>query len=366
MQARRPSSAWLLLLALGACRPRAAADAGVADAGPEQATGPLRPSRIAYPAGHGSFVDVIADAAPAIVSIHATTPVKSGPAGVFPGAGDAASDVAIGTGFLIEQRGTFVLTNDHIAAAAPELRVVLHDGSEVTAAVVGRDPRMDLALLQIDAPHQQTLPLGSSKDLDVGEWIVVLGDPFGDEVTASAGIVSATGTHGLGSAIAGPASLFRTYLQTDARIHRGNSGGPVLDTAGQVVGVAVATGDRPGEISFAIPVDTVKDVLPALRDYGAVARAYLGARVNSVPPDMEAALPSPGGAIITEVDRNTPAARAGLRTGDIILAWDGREVDERTLPTLVSAAVVGKTVNLTVFRDGAAVQIAVTPERVPD
>jgi serine protease Do len=361
----RASRSFLLLL-LVACRPRETVDAGATDGGPEQAAASLRPSHIQYPAGRGSFVDVIADARGAMVSIHATAPVKSGPAAIFPGSGEAASDVALGSGFLVEANGVFVLTNDHIVAAAPELRVVLSDGSEVKAAVVGRDPTTDLALLQIDAPHLSTLPLGSSADLDVGEWIVVLGDPFGDEVTASAGIVSATGRHGLGSALGGSSSLFRTYLQTDARIHRGNTGGPVLDTAGQVVGVAVATGDRPGEVSFAIPIDTVKTHLESLRDYGVVARAYLGARVNAVPPGLGQALPERGGAIITEVDRNTPAARAGLRVGDIIMKWDGRLVDERTLPTLVTTAVVGKQINVTVFRDGASVEIPVMPERVPN
>jgi serine protease Do len=350
---------------LAGCRPRGTTDAGAVDAGPEQAATSMRPSHVQYPAGHGSFVDVIADARSAVVSIHATVPVKSGPAAIFPGSGEAASDVAIGTGFLVEAHGVFVLTNDHIAAAAPELRVVLSDGSEVKAAVVGRDPTTDLALLQIDAAHLTTLPLGSSADLDVGEWIVVLGNPFGDEVTASAGVISATGRHGLGSALGGSSSLYRTYLQTDARIHRGNTGGPVLDTAGQVVGVAVATGDRPGEVSFAIPIDVVKTHLESLRDYGVVARAYLGARVNAVPPDLGQALPERGGAIITEVDRDTPAARAGLRVGDIILKWDGHPVDERTLPTLVTTAVVSKKITITIFRDNATLDLPITPERVP-
>src|SRR5205085_4808231 len=130
------------------------------------------------------------------------------------------------------------------------------------------------------------LPLGNSDQLQVGEWIVVLGDAFGDEVTASAGIVSATGREAAASLVAGRAMGFRTFLQTDARIHRGNSGGPVLDTAGQVVGVAVATGDRPGELSFAIPINRVKEVIEALRDHGQVARSWLGVKVKPVTKDI--------------------------------------------------------------------------------
>jgi serine protease Do len=350
--------------AISSCRPRAAArDAGV-DAGAESPS-VSRPARIQYPAGHGSFVDVVGDASSAVVAIRATTPVKSGPAAIFPGAPEAVSDVAIGTGFLIEHKGTYVLTNDHIAAAAPELRVVLADGSEAVASIVGRDPRLDLALLSVSAPRLPTLPLGHSSELQVGEWVVALGNPFGHEVTASAGIVSATGRHALGSYAAGPSSLYRTYLQTDARIHRGNTGGPLLNTAGEVVGVLVAVDDRPGEVSFAIPIDRVREVLDALRDFGAVARAYAGFRVNVVPEDIAAQLPEKGGAIVTEVEPGSPAIRAGIRPGDVVLKWDGKAVDHRSLPSLVPASTVGKKINVTVWRSGGLREIALVPEKQP-
>jgi serine protease Do len=325
-------------------------------------------SRIMYASASGSFVDVVAGARHGVVAIRAAQPVKSGPAAMFPGAPEAAADVALGTGFLIESKGVFIVTTDHIAAAAGELRAVLPDGSEVPAKLVGRDTRLDIALLSVETPRLQALPLGDSDDLAVGEWLVVLGDAFGDEVTASAGIVSATGREAAGSLVPGRAMGFRTFIQTDARIHRGNSGGPVLNTAGQVVGVAVATSDRLGELSFAIPINRVREVLDALREYGQVARSWLGVLVKPVTAELatQLALPKTTGALVTEVKAGSPAARAGLRGGDVVLQWGDRDVDHRTLPWLVASTPPGKATTVTVWRSGSAVQIAVVPEKMPE
>lgn len=357
------------VLALAACREHdeaqdaaAATPAATAAPAPEPAEHPM------YATAPGSFVDLVRGARHGVVAIRAATPVKSGPAAMFPGSPESVADVALGTGFLVEAKGVYVLTNDHIAAAAPELHVVLPDGSEVPAKVVGRDVRLDIALLSVSAPRLQALPLGDSDDLSVGEWIVVLGDAFGDEVTASAGIVSATGREAAGSIAPGPAMGFRTFLQTDARIHRGNSGGPVLNTAGQVIGIAVATGDRPGELSFAIPIDRVKEVLDQLRDFGQVARSWLGVLVKPVTPELATAvtLPRATGALVTEIKPGSPAARAGFRPGDIVLRWGDRDVDHRTLPWIVATAPAGKPVAVTVWRDKAAVQLAVVPDKMPE
>jgi S1-C subfamily serine protease len=287
---------------------------------------------------------------------------------MFPGAPEQQADVALGTGFLIEAKGVFVLTNDHIAAASSELRVVLPDGSEVPAKIVGRDTRLDIALLSVETPRLVPLQLGDSDDLQVGEWLVVLGDAFGDEVTAAVGVVSATGREAAGSLVPGRAMGFRTFIQTDARVHRGNSGGPVLDTSGQVIGVAVATSDRIGELSFVIPVNRVREVVDSLRDFGQVSRGWLGVLVKPVTADYatEQALPKPSGALVTEVKAGSPAARAGLRQGDIILKWGDRDVDHRSLPFVVAQAPIGKPIVVTVWRTKAAVPITLTTDKMPE
>jgi S1-C subfamily serine protease len=366
----RPSDA----PAAGDPQPGPAAPAGAAaPAAPAAPTAPAPPARprILYPSAPGSFVDLIAGARHGVVAIRATAPVKSGPAAMFPGAPEATADVALGTGFLIDAHGVFVLTNDHIAAAAPELRVVLPDRTDVPARLLGRDTRLDLALLAVEAPGLAPLGplvLGNSDELQVGEWLVVLGDPFGDEVSASVGIVSATGRDAAGSLVAGGAMGLRAFLQTDARIHRGNSGGPVIDTAGEVVGVAIATGDRPGELSFAIPINRVKEVVGQLRDAGPVARSWLGARVQSIDGEraQAAGLPRPSGALVTEVRPGSPAAAAGLRVGDVLLQWGDRDADPRSLPWIIAQAPAGRPVRVVVWRDHARLDATVVPQKMPE
>jgi serine protease Do len=289
---------------------------------------------------------------------------------MFPGAPESTADVALGTGFLLESKGVYVVTTDKIAAAATELQVVLDDTTVVPAKVVGRDPDLDLALLAVDRPHLHALPMGDSNDLKIGEWILVLGNPFGEEVTASAGLLSSTGREAAGSLMQDRGMGYRTFrmfLQTDARIHRGNSGGPVLDTAGQVIGVAVATGDRPGELSFAIPINRVREVVDALRDHGQVARSWLGVKVKPVTSDLAQSLglPSNGGAYVTEVVANSPAIRSALRAGDVILKWNEHVVDHRSLPWLVAATPVGRPNTVLVWRNRVETPIAVMTEKMP-
>lgn len=353
-----------LLAVLTACRER---EVGL-DARAPVVDKPAAQSRILYPNAPSSFVDLVANARHGVVAIRAKTPVKSGPAAMFPGAPDSTPDVALGTGFLIESKGVFIITNDHIAAGSAELEVVLPDGTVAAAKIVGRDPRLDLALLSVDVPRLQPLALGNSDDVHVGEWLVVLGDAFGDEVTASVGIVSATGREAAGSLVAGRAMGFRTFLQTDARIHRGNSGGPVIDTAGQVVGVAVATGDRLGELSFAIPINRVREIVDALRDHGQVAHGWLGVLIKPVTAELATTLglPKTAGALVTEVIPGSPAARAGLRAGDVVLQWGEHVVDHHSLPWVVAAAPIEQPVNVNIWRSGGIKTIPVVTEKMPE
>ena len=380
MSRRRPSSvrlaaALLLVSSLGAaaCRERVGPDpgpasnpgigSGVTERAPET-------TRM-YPAVPSSFVDLVATARRSVVAIRAAQPVKSGPAAMFPGAPETTADVSLGTGFLVEAKGVYVVTTYKIAMAAPELRVVLDDTTEVPAKVIGRDVNLDLALLSVDRPRLTPLPLGDSNDLKIGEWVVVLGNPFGEEVTASAGVLSSTGRDAAGSLLQDRGMGYRTFrlfLQTDARIHRGNSGGPVMDTAGQVIGIAIATGDRPGELSFALPINRFKEVVDSLRDNGQVSRSWLGAKVKPVTADLaqQLGVPRKGGAYITEVVPSSPAARSALRAGDVIMKWGEHPVDHRTLPWLVASSPAGQATTVIVWRNRAEIPIAVVAERMPE
>lgn len=362
----------LALVATAGCREREGADPHAATT-ISATTGPgvaaTEPTRM-YPSAPGSFVDLVASARHGVVGIRSATPIKSGPASMFPGAPDSTADIALGTGFLVEAKGVYVITTDKIAAAATNLEVVLDDTTVVPAKVVGRDVDLDLALLSVDRPRLHALPMGDSNDLKIGEWIVVLGNPFGEEVTAAAGLVSSTGREAAGSLMQDRGMGYRTFrmfLQTDARIHRGNSGGPVLDTAGQVVGVAVATGDRPGELSFAIPINRVREVIEALRDHGQVARSWLGVKVKPVTSDLAASLglPSAGGAYVTEVVPNSPAIRSALRAGDVILKWNEHTVDHRSLPWIVAATPAARPNTVVVWRNRVETPIAVLTETMP-
>ncbi len=255
---------------------------------------------------------------------------------------------SLGSGFVISADG-YILTNDHVIHGADEIKVRLSDGRTFAASVKGVDAKLDLALLKIEAGNNLPVArLGDSGSLKVGEWVMAIGNPFGLEQTVTVGIVSAKGRV-IG---AGP---YDDFIQTDASINPGNSGGPLFNTAGEVVGINTAIVASGQGIGFAIPINAAKIILTQLKETGQVTRGWLGVSVQVVTAELAESfgLKETKGALVAEVLKNSPAEKAGIKRGDIILSFDGHEVDAlNDLPRLVAATQVGKSVKLTVFRDG--------------
>ena len=258
---------------------------------------------------------------------------------------------SLGSGFIISKDG-YIVTNNHVVGDADQITVRLSDNEEYKAKVIGADEKTDVALIKIDASHSlPTLPLGNSADLQVGDWVLAIGNPFGLQETVTAGIVSALGrTIG-----AGP---YDDFIQTDASINPGNSGGPLLNEKGEVVGMNTAIFSQSGGnigIGFAIPIDLAKTIVSQLKKEGKVTRAWLGVTIQEVTREISKSfgLKEPTGALIADVVKNGPADKAGLKRGDIITAFAGSEIkDSHDLPVLVAQTPVGERVDITVLRDG--------------
>jgi serine protease Do len=230
-----------------------------------------------------------------------------------------------GSGFLVSADG-LVLTNFHVVDGANKLTAVLHDGTEVGATVIGGDAATDLALLRLDEKRDYTyVQLGDSDALEVGDWVVAMGDGLGLGPTVTRGIVSGKGRV-LGHDVFG----HEDYIQTDAAINQGNSGGPLFDLQGRVVGISTAIVQGANTVGFAIPAELVSRVLPELRDNGRVARGYLGVAPQTLDAELREALGtrSESGAVLASVEDGTPAAEAGLRRGDVVTSIDGEPIDD--------------------------------------
>jgi serine protease Do len=251
-----------------------------------------------------------------------------------------------GSGFIIKANG-LAITNQHVVQDKEDIHVRLFDGTQARAKVLGRDTIGDMALLQIETETPlPVVPLGDSDALQVGEFVVAIGSPFGFENSVTFGMISGKRRNFLRSSAVGG------YLQTDASINTGNSGGPLLNMRGEVVGVNTAT-IRRGVMGFAIPINAVKASLAQLHDYGHVRRAYLGVRIDPLDRDkiIRLGLESPRGAYIHEVLKGQPAQQAGLTIGDIIVGFDGREVNSPfDLQTAVAASPIGKKVRIEFLR----------------
>jgi serine protease Do len=271
---------------------------------------------------------------------------------------------SLGSGFIIERDG-LILTNYHVVDNAEKITVRLSDGREFEGKVVGKDPKTDIALVKISAQNLPVAPLGDSERLEVGEWVMVIGNPFGLDYTVTSGIVSAKDRQ-IG---AGP---YDHFIQTDASINPGNSGGPLINLRGEVVGIDSAIFSQSGGnigIGFAIPISLVKELLPQLESAGKVTRGWMGVSIQRMTPDLAASLglDRAKGALVSSVIHDGPADRAGIKAGDVIVGYEGKEINNANdLPFLVAGTPVGKTVFLQVFRDKKETTLAVTVEKMKE
>lgn len=268
----------------------------------------------------------------------------------------------LGTGFIISPDG-YILTNNHVVNGADEVMVKLSDGREAKGEIKGTDDKLDLALIKIN--EKEKLPsaeLGDSDRLEVGEWVMAIGNPFGLSQTVTAGIVSAKGRV-IGS---GP---YDDFIQTDASINPGNSGGPLFNAEGKVIGINTAIVAGGQGIGFAIPINMAKGIIDQLRDTGKVTRGYLGVQIQAVTPELAKSfnLDADKGALISDVVKDSPADKAGLKAGDIVLEFDGKEIGEyNELPRIVAATPVEKRTRVTVYRDGKRLELPITVAKLKD
>ena len=271
---------------------------------------------------------------------------------------------SMGSGFVINPAG-YIVTNNHVVEGAADIRVKIDDGREMTAKVVGRDPKTDLALLKVEATGLPVIPLGDSAQLQVGEPVMAIGNPFGLERTVTTGIVSATGRV-IGQ---GP---YDDFIQTDASINPGNSGGPLINARGQAVGINAAIFSQSGGsvgIGFAIPINQAKTVVTQLGASGKVTRGWLGVTIQPLTAELAKGfnVAEGTGALVAGVQDKSPAARAGIKAGDIITGYDGQKVTTSAdLPKLVAATAVGRQVPVTVVRAGKTVALNVTIARMDE
>ncbi len=270
---------------------------------------------------------------------------------------------SLGSGFIISKDG-YILTNNHVVANADEIYVTLKNNHRYKAKIIGTDPKTDIALIKID-PHGDKLKpvkLGDSDKIQVGEWVIAIGNPFGFSRTVTVGIISAKGRV-IG---AGP---YDDFIQTDAAINPGNSGGPLINMKGEVIGINTAIIASAQGIGFAIPINMAKSLLPQLKK-GKVVRGWLGVTIQQINEDLAQyfGMKEPHGALVTNVFKNSPAERAGLKRGDVIIKYNGKDVQGiHDLPRMVAETPIGKTVDIVVLRGGKKIDLKVTiGERNPN
>ena len=330
-----------------------------------------------------SFADLANKLLPTVVNISTSQTLKAPPKTAMPQLppgspledlfknfmgprGDQPRHVtSLGSGFIIDPSG-YIVTNNHVIEDSDIITVILHDGISLPAKVVGRDPKTDLALLKVTA--KKPLPatrFGDSDKARIGNWVMAIGDPFGIGSSVTAGIVSARNRN----INAGP---YDDFIQTDAPINRGNSGGPLFDMDGDVIGINSAIFSPSGGsvgIGFAIPSNLARQVVGQLRQFGTARRGWIGVRIQTVTAEIAEGLglASTRGALVAGVTGGGPAEKAGLRNGDLITGFDGKPVgDDRALPRIVADTPINKTVNVDLLRRGQKQMVRVTVLRLAD
>ena len=351
---------------------------------------PLLLSMQAANASHlPEFTDLVKETSAAVVNISTTQKVKTGMAQLpegfempeFPedspfgelfkhffdqdkGTPSYRDSKSLGSGFIISADG-YVLTNFHVVKNADEIIVRLSDRRELVAEIVGEDKRSDIALLKIDASNLPVARIGKSSDLEVGEWVLAIGSPFGFDHSATAGIVSAMGR-------SLPRENYVPFIQTDVAINPGNSGGPLFNQEGEVVGVNSQIYSRTGGymgLSFAIPIEVAMDVVDQLKTSGKVSRGWLGVLIQDVTLDLAESfgMKQPRGALVAKVLPDSPAEDAGIRVGDVIVAFDGKQVDHSSsLPPIVGSTKVGVKIPVDVIRNGKEKTVRVKLGELPE
>jgi serine protease Do len=335
---------------------------------------------------HASFAPVVKKVAPAVVKVFTTTRIhNTGFNGVpdnmddmlrrffgeqFEGRmprrnhGPATRQEGIGSGVVVTKDG-YILTNNHVVDGADEVKVALQDGREFTAKVIGRDPKSDVAVIKVDAKDLPAVPMADSDKVEVGDVVLAVGNPFGIGQTVTTGIVSATGR---GGAIG---LDYEDFIQTDAAINPGNSGGALVDTEGRLIGINTAILSRTGGnqgIGFAIPANLARDAMQGLIKDGHVTRGYFGVMIQDVTPALakEFKLKDGTGALVGDVTPDSPAEKAGIKSGDVILEVDGKKVtDSRHLKLEVARFHPGQDVPVKVLRDGSTKTFEVTVREMP-
>ncbi len=336
------------------------------------------------PGGRNSYAPIVKKVTPAVVKISSITKARASSfngspdmddlfrhffGDQFPGRGSrralpAPRQEGTGSGVIVTKDG-YILTNNHVVDGADELKVTLQDGREFNAKVVGRDPKTDIAVIKVDAKDLPPLPMADSDKVEVGDVVLAVGNPFDIGQTVTTGIVSAMGR-------AGTIGLdYEDFIQTDAAINPGNSGGALVDSEGRLIGINTAILSRSGGnqgIGFAIPANLARDVMQDLIKEGHVTRGYLGVMIQDVNPALakEFKLKDMHGALVGDVTARSPAEKAGLESGDLIVEFNGKKVtDSRHLKLEVARTAPGETVPVKILRDGATKTLDVTVKEMP-